>query len=96
MTTRIHAFCTCPISPLLTPLLTPPHPTPCPRITPALALPPGLRLAPDPEDLRKFVEAASSMDGLHIAELLRGKMVGRGRGQGGGGRGACLAEPVNG
>lgn len=36
----------------------------------------GLRLAPDPDDLRKFVEAASSMDGLLLAELLREKMVG--------------------
>ena len=37
--------------------------------------PGGMRAAPDPEDLRKFVEAASSMDGLRIGELLMEKMV---------------------
>jgi hypothetical protein len=36
----------------------------------------GLRPLPDAADLRRFVDSASSMDGLRIAELLRDKMVG--------------------
>jgi hypothetical protein len=40
-----------------------------------LCAPGGMRAAPDPEDLRQFVEAASSMDGLRIGELLMQKMV---------------------
>ncbi len=35
----------------------------------------GLRLAPEQEDLRRFVEAVGSLDGLKVAELLRDKMV---------------------
>lgn len=37
--------------------------------------PVGIRAAPDPEDLRKFVELSSNMDGLRIGELLIQKMV---------------------
>lgn len=37
----------------------------------------GLRLAPEQEDLRRFVEAVGSLDGLKVAELLRDKMVRR-------------------
>jgi hypothetical protein len=37
--------------------------------------PAGLRLAPDAEDLRRFVEGVSSLDGLRVAELLRARMV---------------------
>jgi len=40
-----------------------------------ITTPGGLRPLPDPADLRRFVDNASSMDGLKIAELLRGKMV---------------------
>ena len=40
-----------------------------------ICTPGGMRSAPDPEDLRKFVEAASLMDGLRIGELLIAKMV---------------------
>ncbi len=36
----------------------------------------GVRVMPNPDDLRRFVEASSHMDGLRLAELLRAKMVG--------------------
>jgi hypothetical protein len=36
----------------------------------------GLRAIPSQEDLKQFVEAASNMDGLKIAELMMGKLVG--------------------
>ena len=36
----------------------------------------GMRPMPNVDDLRKFVESASNMDGLKIAELLMAKMVG--------------------
>ncbi|GAX83555.1 hypothetical protein CEUSTIGMA_g10980.t1 [Chlamydomonas eustigma] len=39
-----------------------------------ICAPGGMRAAPDPEDLRLFVEAASSMDGLRVGELLMQKM----------------------
>jgi hypothetical protein len=48
-----------------------------------ITTPGGVRALPDPKDLRRFVDTASSMDGLTIAELLREKMV-RGRGAAGG------------
>jgi hypothetical protein len=35
----------------------------------------GLRATPTPEDLKQFVEAASNLDGLKIAELMMGKLV---------------------
>lgn len=35
----------------------------------------GMRVAPDAQDLRQFVESVSGMDGLRVAELLRAKMV---------------------
>jgi hypothetical protein len=62
--------------------------TPAARVTAAQVLgteesvvddvttPGGLRPAPDASDLRRFVEAASAMDGLRLAELLRAKMEG--------------------
>lgn len=37
--------------------------------------PGGLRPLPDAAELRRFVDALGSMDGLRVAELLRGKMV---------------------
>jgi hypothetical protein len=40
-----------------------------------ITAPGGLRPLPDAADLRRFVDTASSMDGLRIAELLREKMV---------------------
>lgn len=40
-----------------------------------ITTPGGVRALPDPKDLRRFVDTASSMDGLTIAELLREKMV---------------------
>lgn len=40
-----------------------------------ITTPGGVRVLPDPADLRRFVDTASSMDGLTIAELLREKMV---------------------
>jgi hypothetical protein len=40
-----------------------------------ITAPGGLRPLPDAADLRRFVDTASSMDGLRIAELLRVKMV---------------------
>lgn len=40
-----------------------------------ITTPGGVRALPDPADLRRFVDTASSMDGLRIAELLREKMV---------------------
>jgi hypothetical protein len=43
-----------------------------------ITTPGGLRPAPDASDLRRFVEAASAMDGLRLAELLRAKMEGPG------------------
>ncbi|WIA22382.1 hypothetical protein OEZ85_004689 [Tetradesmus obliquus] len=39
-----------------------------------ITAPGGLRPLPDAADLRRFVDTASSMDGLRIAELLREKM----------------------
>ncbi len=36
----------------------------------------GLRQTPPPEDLKRFVEAASSLDGLKLAELMMAKLVG--------------------
>lgn len=39
-----------------------------------MCAPGGLRALPDPQDLKRFVGAASNMDGLRIAELLREKM----------------------
>lgn len=36
----------------------------------------GMRPIPDAQDLRKFVEAASNMDGLKIAELMMSRLVG--------------------
>eukprot|EP00195_Chlamydomonas_chlamydogama_P001546 CAMPEP_0202923474 /NCGR_PEP_ID=MMETSP1392-20130828/78467_1 /ASSEMBLY_ACC=CAM_ASM_000868 /TAXON_ID=225041 /ORGANISM="Chlamydomonas chlamydogama, Strain SAG 11-48b" /LENGTH=351 /DNA_ID=CAMNT_0049617155 /DNA_START=57 /DNA_END=1109 /DNA_ORIENTATION=- len=39
-----------------------------------ICTPGGMRPTPDPEDLRKFVELASGMDGLKIGELLIQKM----------------------
>lgn len=41
-----------------------------------ITAPGGLRALPDAADLRRFVDTASNMDGLRIAELLREKMVG--------------------
>ena len=46
------------------------------RLVDELCAPGGMRAAPDPEDLRLFVESASSMDGLRVGELLIEKMVG--------------------
>jgi hypothetical protein len=43
-----------------------------------ITAPGGLRPLPDAADLRRFVDTASSMDGLRIAELLREKMVSMG------------------
>lgn len=37
--------------------------------------PGGLRAEPAAEDLQRFVNAAGSLDGLRIGELLAGKMV---------------------
>lgn len=45
-----------------------------------ITTPGGVRALPDPADLRRFVDTASSMDGLRIAEVLREKMVGVCRG----------------
>lgn len=39
-----------------------------------ICTPGGLRAVPDPEDLSRFVAAASNMDGLQIGDLLRQKM----------------------
>ena len=41
-----------------------------------ITTPGGLRPVPDAADLRRFVEAASTMDGLRLAELLRAKLEG--------------------
>ena len=46
------------------------------RLVDELCAPGGMRAAPDPQDLRLFVESASSMDGLRVGELLIEKMVG--------------------
>lgn len=63
---------------------------PAPHVSPAQVLgseeglvddicaPGGLRPVPDASDLRRFVEAASAMDGLRLAEVLRAKMEGPG------------------
>jgi hypothetical protein len=40
-----------------------------------ICAPGGLRPLPDPADLQRFVDTASNMDGLRIAELLREKLV---------------------
>lgn len=40
-----------------------------------ITTPGGLRPLPDAADLRRFVDTASSMDGLRLGELLRDKMV---------------------
>jgi hypothetical protein len=40
-----------------------------------ICTPGGLRPMPDPSDLQRFVDTASNMDGLRIAELLREKLV---------------------
>ena len=42
-----------------------------------ICAPGGLRPQPDPTDLRRFVDTASNMDGLMLADLLREKMVSR-------------------
>ncbi|GLC64790.1 AP-4 complex accessory subunit Tepsin [Pleodorina starrii] len=44
------------------------------QLVDSVCTPGGMRLAPDPDDLRRFVEAAGSVDGLKLAELLRDKM----------------------
>lgn len=41
----------------------------------AMCTPGGMRVAPEAQDLRQFVESVSGMDGLRVAELLRAKMV---------------------
>lgn len=43
-----------------------------------ITTPGGVRALPDPADLRRFVDTASSMDGLRVAEVLRDKLVGAG------------------
>ncbi|KXZ53314.1 hypothetical protein GPECTOR_7g1208 [Gonium pectorale] len=48
------------------------------QLVEGICTPGGLRLAPDPDDLRRFVEAIGSLDGLRVAELLRDKMDGSG------------------
>ncbi|GIL49429.1 hypothetical protein Vafri_5766 [Volvox africanus] len=48
------------------------------QLVDSICAPGGLRLAPDPEDLRRFVEAAGNLDGIKLAELLRDKMDGSG------------------
>ncbi|MEW5297566.1 MAG: hypothetical protein WDW36_000769 [Sanguina aurantia] len=42
----------------------------------AMCTPGGMRVAPEAQDLRQFVESVSGMDGLRVAELLRDKMTG--------------------
>ncbi|GLI64738.1 hypothetical protein VaNZ11_008105 [Volvox africanus] len=48
------------------------------QLVDSICTPGGLRLAPGPEDLRRFVEAAGNLDGIKLAELLRSKMNGSG------------------
>jgi hypothetical protein len=52
-----------------------------------LTQPGGVRAEPPKEDLQQFVESASSMDGLKMAELMMAKMVGRQNGVLGGSSG---------
>lgn len=47
----------------------------------AMCTPGGMRVAPEAQDLRQFVESVSGMDGLRVAELLREKMVSNLRGE---------------
>jgi len=58
-----------------------------------ITTPSGLRPLPDASDLRRFVEAASTMDGLRLAELLRAKMEAPGGWQAGL-RALCALEAV--
>ncbi|GIL73671.1 hypothetical protein Vretimale_5445 [Volvox reticuliferus] len=51
------------------------------QLVDGICTPGGLRLAPDAEDLRRFVEAAGNLDGIKLAELLREKMDGSGQWQ---------------
>ncbi|GFR49633.1 hypothetical protein Agub_g11706 [Astrephomene gubernaculifera] len=46
------------------------------QLVDGICTPGGLRLAPDAEDLRRFVEAVGSLDGLKVGELLHDKMDG--------------------